>query len=82
MSIRRTASAVALPNYRILFAYADGEQRVFDMTPYLDKGIFRELQDPRVFGGVRPAFDTIEWPNGADVSPELLLRDSHPATRE
>lgn len=82
MSIRRTTSAVALPDYKVLFAYADGERRVFDMTPLLDKGIFRELHDPSVFGCVRPAFDTIEWPNGADVSPELLYRDSLPATPE
>lgn len=67
---------------RILFCQVrrgdNGEQRVFDMTPYLDKGIFTELRDPAVFNSVRPAFDTVEWANGADIAPEVLYRDGKP----
>lgn len=79
MGYLRTMSAEALPGFRLLVAYENGERRVFDMTPYLDKGVFRELRDPATFKAVRPSFDTVEWPNGADLAPEVLYGQSRPA---
>lgn len=64
--------------YRLLVDFDNGERREFDMAPYLDKGIFQELRDPAMFRAVRVSFDTIEWPNGADICPETLYRQSKP----
>ena len=36
-------------NYHLLLTYANGEKRQFDMSPYLDLGIFKELKDPEMF---------------------------------
>lgn len=30
-------------------AFANGEERLFDVSPYLDKGVFRELADANYF---------------------------------
>jgi len=63
-------------NYLLLLTFENGEKRQFDMKPYLDLGIFRELKDLKLFNTVRTSFDTIEWENEADLDPELLYQKS------
>lgn len=52
------------------------EVRLFDMNPYLDKGIFRKLKNENIFNAVKVSFDSIEWPNEADIDPKTLYEDS------
>lgn len=73
------ASAVSvepLPGNRLLVTFDSGEQKVFDLTPYLEMGVFKELRDAALFNSVRIAFDTVEWANGADLCPEVLYHES------
>ncbi|AGL03676.1 DUF2442 domain-containing protein [Desulfoscipio gibsoniae] len=65
-----------LESYRLLLTFENGEKRLFDMTPYLNKGIFRELKDKNLFRSVRVSFDSIEWSNQADIDPEVLYEKS------
>ena len=67
-----------LANYQLLLTFANEEQRIFDVKPYLGKGIFSQLQSESVFNSVRVSFDTIEWSNGADLDPEFLYAESVP----
>jgi hypothetical protein len=67
-----------LKDYRLLITFENGEQRVFDVTPYLTKGMFAQLKDPAVFNSVRSSFDTVEWSNGADICPETLYEQAVP----
>ncbi|MGA2064302.1 MAG: DUF2442 domain-containing protein [Thermoguttaceae bacterium] len=69
-------SVVPLADYRLLLTFDAGEQRVFDVKPYLDKGIFAAVRDPSLFHSVRVSFDTIDWTNGADLCPEVLYAQS------
>jgi hypothetical protein len=71
-----------LPDYRLLLTFGNGERRIFDVRPYLDKGIFAELKRVSLFNSVRVSFDTIEWANGADLCPEVLYRQSVPAEEQ
>lgn len=48
------------------------------MSPYLNKGIYAQLKDIDVFNRVRVSFDTIEWPNEADIDPEFVYDESVP----
>ena len=66
----------ALENYNLLLTFENGEKRQFDMSPYLNLGIFRELTDEKMFKTVKTNFDTIEWDNEADIDPEILYRES------
>jgi hypothetical protein len=34
-----------LPDFRIYVEIEDGRKGIFDMNPYLDRGVFRELRD-------------------------------------
>jgi len=69
-------SVTSITNYNLILTFENGEQRQFDMNPFLDKGIFRELRDIAKFNSVRIRFDTIEWDNEADLDPEILYKDS------
>jgi hypothetical protein len=66
----------AQDNYLLLLTFENGEMRQFDMKPYLDRGIFQELKDIRLFNTVKPSFDSIEWDNEADFDPEVLYQKS------
>jgi hypothetical protein len=74
----RISAVVTLPPTKIRLEYIDGQVRVFDMEPLLDRGRFRELRDPTMFASARPDIDTVAWANGMDVDPEYLYEDSVP----
>jgi len=63
-------------NYLLQLTFENGEERLFDMKPYLNIGIFAELQDVSLFNTVHVNFDTIEWNNEADLDPEILYKES------
>ena len=73
------SSVQAADDHRLILGFGNGEQRVFDVTPLLTIGRFRELASPEVFKRVRVAFDTVEWENGLDLDPEYLYERSRPA---
>ena len=44
-------------DYALLLTFDNGDRRVFDMKPFLDKGIFRDLKDVTKFRSVHICFD-------------------------
>jgi len=67
-----------LDNYLLHLTFKNGEERLFDMKPYLEIGIFKELKDSSLFKTVKTNFDSIEWANEADFDPEILYQNSQP----
>jgi hypothetical protein len=65
-----------LDDYRLKLKFDNGEERIFDLKPYLEIGKISELKDKNLFRQVRISFDTIEWPNGVDLDPEFLYKNS------
>jgi len=63
-------------NYTIRLKFDNGEEGVFDVKPYLDKGIFKELRDLHVFNSVKPFMGTVQWRNGQDFCPDTLYIES------
>ena len=61
-----------LSDYKLLLSFVNDETRIFDMKPYLDKGIYRELINEDVFKSAKISFDSVEWKNHADIDPEFL----------
>ena len=61
-----------LSEYRIRVTLSNGKTGIFDVKPYLDKGIFTELKDYGYFRRARIEFGTITWPNEQDFSPETI----------
>ena len=46
--------------------------------PYLEKGIFKQLRDPRYFGQVKIAFGGVVWPNQQDFSADTIEFEMQP----
>jgi len=65
-----------ISDYLLHLTFENGEKRQFDMKPFLAMGIFRELNDVKLFNTVHISFDTIEWDNEADLDPEFLYKES------
>ncbi len=65
-----------LTEYMLRLKFKNGEEKVFDMKPYLDIGIFKMLKDETIFKTVKVSFDTVEWANEADIDPETLYNES------
>ncbi|MBI4764464.1 MAG: DUF2442 domain-containing protein [Deltaproteobacteria bacterium] len=69
-------SVKPLDGYRLLLRFANGEDRIFDVSPYLNVGKFTDLKDPSLFSSVTVKFDSIEWANHLDIDPEFLYEKS------
>ena len=74
----KVKTVVPLPDYRLLLTFDNDERRLFDVKPYLTKGVFSALADESLFRSVRVRFDTVEWSNGADICPEVLFAEGEP----
>ena len=72
----RVKAVKANPDYTLTLTFTNDEVKIFDVKPYLDKGIFRELQDRGLFNSVRPFLGSIQWKNGQDFCPDTLYLDS------
>lgn len=57
-----TFIAVALnePEKGRIIQLTDGEHRIFDLTPYLNQGVFVRLQNRAVFQAVRVVAGSVE----------------------
>ncbi|MDR2231888.1 MAG: DUF2442 domain-containing protein [Tannerella sp.] len=63
-------------DYFLILSFSNGEIRRFDVKPYLDKGIFKELKNLSIFNSVRPDGLSIEWSNEAALSPDTVYLES------
>jgi hypothetical protein len=64
-----------LPDYRIYVETKGGRRGIFDMKPYLDRGVFRELRDVNYFARVGIVLGAVTWPHDQDIAPETLLEE-------
>lgn len=54
------------------------ERRIFDMKPYLSRGIFIRLQNSALFQAAAVVAGSVEWPGGLDLSYDTLYLESRP----
>jgi Protein of unknown function (DUF2442) len=65
-------SVRALDDYELEVSFENGEQKRFDVKPYLSRGIFVRLRERALFQAVRAVAGSIEWPGGLDLSHDTL----------
>nr|AEQ20604.1 hypothetical protein [uncultured bacterium CSLF42] len=68
----------AIANHRLRVTFREHGSKIFDLRPYLGKGIFKELKNERYFRKVRIVRGGIEWPHQQDLSAETLYYRSVP----
>jgi len=64
-------------SYTLLLTFADGKVKRVDLAEYLDKPIFKPLNDIDYFKQVSIEGSSVAWPNGADFAPEFLYSIGH-----
>jgi nucleoside-specific outer membrane channel protein Tsx len=62
-------------DYKIYVELENGKKGIFDMTPYLDHGIFESLKDISYFNRVGVLFGAVTWPDEQDIAPETLIEE-------
>lgn len=72
----------ALDGYVIRVLFADGQVRDVDMEPVLGGPIFQPLKDRGIFTAVVVSEfgDTVVWPSGADLDPEVMYGLERPSS--
>lgn len=71
-----------LSDHRLYVEVEDGRKGIFDVKPYLNFGVFRELEDVSYFNQVGIMFGAVTWPNEQDIAPETLLAEMVPVSGE
>ena len=72
----RAIDVKALEEYRLLIKFSNGEEKVFDVKPYLEDKVFFELKNKELFKTVKVGGLSIEWANGLDICPDELYNKS------
>lgn len=70
--MNRVIDAKANEDFSLDLKFDDGSVKRFDVTPYLNLGVFSELNDADYFKQVTIAFGTVQWPHEQDISPDTL----------
>ena len=66
-------------DYCLELEFENGEHRVFDVRPYLQRGVFARLHNVALFRAARVVAGSVEWPAGIDLGYDTLYVESTPA---
>ena len=61
-----------LEDYKLKIIFEDNVNKIFNLEPYLNKGIFSELKDIEYLKQVKNNKTYISWPNEQDLSSDTL----------
>ena len=70
-----------LDDYRLEIVFENGERRIFDVKPYLYRGVFVRLQNRALFEAAQVVAGSVEWPGGLDLSYDTLYLESQPTAK-
>jgi hypothetical protein len=72
----RVKEVSPLKDYELRLIFSNGEEKIFDVKPYLETGVFKELRNPDLFNSVRPFLGSIIWGDDIDLCPDTLYMES------
>jgi len=74
--MRTITNVKTLPDYELLLTFATDEQKIYNLKPLLEKGIFRQLTNLNNFNSVRVENGTIVFLDEIDFCPDSLYLKS------
>ena len=75
--LRPTATKVfPQKDYHIRVMFDNGENKMFDVRPYIKGSWYGMLQDEQYFRRVKTDGFTVVWPEGQDICPDELYENS------
>lgn len=72
----RVAAVTPTDDHKLEITFTNGEVGVFDCSPLLEFGVFRELQDIDYFKRAFVEGGTVVWPHEQDICPDTLYVDA------
>lgn len=63
-------------NYEIIVEFENGEKRIKDMKPYLEKGVFKPLKNKRFFNDVKIKYGTVCWGEDIELCADSIYESS------
>jgi hypothetical protein len=72
----RVTAVVPTNNHQLEITFTSGEVGIYDCSPLLEFGVFRELRDADYFQQASVAGGTVVWPHEQDICPDTLYEDS------
>lgn len=72
----RVKSVTVLDHHKLGLVFTNDERGIYDCSPLLDFGVFRELQNGTYFRLAKLVDGTVVWPNDQDICPDTLYLDS------
>ena len=74
----RVETVKPLADFILRLTFVNGEVKFFDMKPYLNKGLFKELKENiNLFNDISTSFGNVEWKNLATIRPDVLYENSY-----
>ena len=71
-------SVIPRSDYSLLLTFKNGEQRVYDARPLLEKEINEKLKNIGFFMQAKVMYGTVIWNDDIDIDPEHLYEYSTP----
>lgn len=72
----RVKNVIALADYKLRIHFNNGEVGIYDCSPLLNFGVFKELKDIAYFKQAKAWDGTVIWPHEQDICPDTLYLDS------
>ena len=69
-------------DYLLILTFENGEKRIFDLKPYLNKPVFASLRNTSLFKTSRVVSGSVEWQGEVDISYDTLYLESKPLKKE
>jgi hypothetical protein len=68
----RVEKVFAKNDFTLLVVFKNNEQKLFDMKPYLEIGVFKALKMNSLFFSVRAENGSVVWNDTIDFDPDTL----------
>lgn len=65
-------------DYTLLLSFANGEQKLYDARPLLEKSIYKPLNNLSFFLTAKAECGSVAWNDDIDIAPEHLYEASLP----
>ena len=66
-------------DYTLLITFINGEKRIYNARPLLNKAIYSSLRNIGFFMKAKASCGTVIWDDDIDIAPEHLYKCSQPA---
>jgi len=72
--MKRIKELCASDGYKLKVTFEGGGTKTCDISPFLEKGVFKKLKDHNAFKRVKNMGYFVEWPYEIDLSADTLYK--------